>query len=104
MDKYASAMWAGFADELSEINGWDKEAGLLSLFGKEAPQVERAVVKALPKKPFVPSFQGHAKAIEKAVGKRLTVDPRGIEQASHWNPMTQSIHRQHAVTGVEGWT
>ena len=89
-----------FADELGDIRGWDglqKEALLKQLFG--LAKTEAPVAKKL-----VPAFKGHTQAIEKAVGKRLAVDPRGIEQASHWNPMTQSIHRQHAVTGVEGWT
>lgn len=80
-----------FAHELGEIHSWgglQKEA----IFGR--PLVKK----------FVPAFKGHTKTIEQAVGRRLAVDPRGIEQASHWNPMTQSIHRQHAVTGVPGWS
>lgn len=69
----------------------DKEA-LLGFLKKKAPSA------------FKPSFAGHSKAIQQAVGSAKKVDPRGIVTQRKFNPMSQNIQQKSYVTGVPGWT
>lgn len=121
MDKYANAMWAGFADELGEINGYgdlEKQAlfeRLMSLGAKAAPEAAQAVKatsKILPG--TLAKLSPEARAAAQAAGRvaghapaGATAPARGLFTAGIKQPSAAEIAagkaRHFAKETAPGW-
>ena len=109
MDKYASTMWAGFADELGEINGYsdlEKQAfleRLLSLGSKAAPEVAqaaKATSKILPG--TLAKLSPEAQAAARAAGRVVEHAPAGATAAPARGLFTAGLKQPTAAEVAAG--